>query len=138
MPLQMSTSSKEKHSVYHFLQPRPARMATQWVRELYSLHSLAPGRHAPSLHRQTVVFALLVGTKFSSSTDRRRRSLNGFALEAIQASLETGLTWRDLLNLAYNLWQTTGHFFIFISFFMDKADKTTGFGLYAYYFSFFR
>jgi hypothetical protein len=40
------TSSKEQllHSVYHFLQPRPVRMAMQWVRELYSLRSLAPGR----------------------------------------------------------------------------------------------
>ncbi len=108
----MSSSSKEQllHSVSQFLQPRPVRMEMQWVRERYSLRSLAPGRHVLSLHPQTVVFAHLVGTNSSSSTGQPRLCHSGSALGAIPASLATGLTCRDSLNPASNLWDTRSLF----------------------------
>lgn len=117
--LQMSSFSKEPHSVYHFLPPRRAHMAMQWVPGRYSLRSLAPGRHAPSLHPQTAVFAHPVGTNSLSSTGQPRLCHNGSALGAIPARLATGLTCRDSLDPASNLYRTMGHFFCYVFSFPD-------------------
>jgi len=119
---QMLSSSKEQlqHSVSQFLQPHPVRMAMQWVRERYSLRSLALGRNVLSPHPRTVVFAHLVGTNSSSSMGQPRPCHSGSALGAILASLAIGLTCQDSLNPASNLELTIGHFVLCFSFvFLD-------------------
>ena len=128
--LEMSSFSKERlqHSVYHFLQRRLVPMAMQWVRGLFSLQSLASGRNVSSRHPRTAEFVHPVGTNSSSSTEAPRLSRNGYALGVIPARLATGLTCRDSLNLASNLWDISVPFCFFSSlpFGTEKKRHTLG------------